>query len=192
MNFKRQKLKLGFFNGLPSFSKPLVQRMTKGIPELADFTPVELCNLEYLPERGSSIDPHLDDSWLWGERLVTLNLLSHTFLTFSITHPHPTTNTHPHTITSPAPHPLNHITEIHIPLLRRSLVIVGGTARHHWLHSVKRRHIVSRRVGITLRELSQEFLPGGREEEVGHRLTEIAGRFDGQPTNFRTESTLSA
>lgn len=50
-------------------------------PELSDFDPVELCNLEYTPERGSSIDAHVDDFWLWGERLVTVNLNSTTVLT---------------------------------------------------------------------------------------------------------------
>lgn len=49
-----------------------------------DFFPVELCNLEYVPERGSAIVPHLDDSWLWGERLVLLNLESETKMTFTL------------------------------------------------------------------------------------------------------------
>lgn len=53
------------------------------IEELRGFMPVELCNLDYSPERGSAIDPHMDDDWIWGERLVTLNLLSPTYLTFS-------------------------------------------------------------------------------------------------------------
>eukprot|EP01066_Platyproteum_vivax_P017942 Platyproteum_vivax@DN7459_c0_g1_i10.p1 len=39
--------------------------------------------MEYTPERGSAIDPHFDDFWLWGERLLTLNLLTNTTLTFS-------------------------------------------------------------------------------------------------------------
>lgn len=60
--------------------------MNKTVSQLRDFKPVELCNLDYSPARGSGIDPHRDDSWLWGERLVTLNLLSHTVLTFSSSH----------------------------------------------------------------------------------------------------------
>lgn len=50
---------------------------------LRGFSPVEQCNLDYGPERGSAIDPHLDDWWLWGERLVSLNLLSSTVLSMS-------------------------------------------------------------------------------------------------------------
>ena len=68
-------MRLGDFQGLPAISKALVERMVRE-PVLAGFQPVEQCNLDYHPERGSSIDPHLDDSWLWGERLVTINMLS--------------------------------------------------------------------------------------------------------------------
>lgn len=50
---------------------------------LTGFSPVEQCNLDYSPERGSAIDPHLDDWWLWGERLVSVNLLSETVLSMS-------------------------------------------------------------------------------------------------------------
>ena len=164
MNFKRQKLKLGSFNGLPAFSKAMVERMNHSVPELQDFVPVELCTLEYCPNRGSAIDPHLDDEWLWGERLVTLNLLSSTLLAFSLS---------------------SCSSEILVPLPQRSLVVVRGPARHSWAHAIKRQHIVSRRVGVTLRELSHEFLTGGREEEMGRTILEIAGSFRGQPTNFK-------
>ncbi|XP_070788183.1 alpha-ketoglutarate-dependent dioxygenase alkB homolog 4 [Pituophis catenifer annectens] len=82
VNFKKQKLKAGNFSGLPSFSKEIVARMRK-YPVLESFSPVEQCNLDYAPERGSAIDPHWDDWWLWGERLVSLNLLSDTVLSMS-------------------------------------------------------------------------------------------------------------
>ncbi len=172
MNFKRQKIKLDFFNGLPSFSKHLLERMHSAIPQLKSFEPVELCNLEYRPERGSTIDPHSDDSWLWGERLVTLNLLSHTLITFS-------TPSHPHTLTP------SQTIELHVPLPRCSLVIVSGSARHKWHHSIKRGNIVSRRVAVTMRELTPEFLPGGQSyDNIGQQLLEVAKQFDGHPINF--------
>ena len=153
MNFKRKKLKLGAFNGLPAFSRPLVKRMRSEVAiGQQDFHPVELCNLEYVPERGSAIDPHCDNTWVWGERLVTLNLLSSTILTFS----------------SPSQPIL-----IHVPLPQRSLVIVHGLARYDWLHEIRRKHIISRRLAITLREFSREFLAGGKEEEVGRKVMEI-------------------
>ena len=134
-----------------------------GVQAMADFEPVELCNLDYRPERGAAIDPHMDDTWVWGERLVTLNLLSDTILTF-------TTDTTPHRV------------EIHMP--RRSLVIVRGMARYHWQHSIQRRHVTSRRVAVTLRELSEEFLPGGQSyETLGKNLLATAALYTGHPVN---------
>ena len=82
VNFKQRKAQLGHFTGLPAFSKSLVDSMQSRVPELASFNPVELCNLEYCPERGSTIAPHIDDAWIWGERLVTITLLSSTVMTF--------------------------------------------------------------------------------------------------------------
>ena len=181
MNFKQQKIKVGRFNGLPQFIERLVRRMREEVDVLADFVPVELCNLDYQPERGAHIEAHRDDSWLWGERLVTLNLCSPTLLTFSLPtslHPHPPQGTlHPHP-------PQGTLPEIQIPLPQRSLVVIQGHARHLWLHSIERQHIISRRVGITLRELTNEFLPGGHAEEIGGRLLDIAQQFSGEPTNL--------
>lgn len=128
-----------------------------------DFHPVELCNLEYCPERGSSIDPHIDDIWVWGERLVTVNLLSNTALT--LTHSD---------ITS----------EVQIPMPRRSLVILEGEARHRWMHGIKREHVTSRRIAITLRELSEEFLTGETYSIIGESLLQIASTFNGQPSSM--------
>ncbi|KAM4045869.1 alpha-ketoglutarate-dependent dioxygenase alkB homolog 4 [Anomaloglossus baeobatrachus] len=82
VNFKKQKIKVANFNGLSSFSKVLWERMTNHAV-LKGFLPVEQCNLDYSSDRGSAIDPHFDDSWLWGERLVSLNLLTDTVLTMT-------------------------------------------------------------------------------------------------------------
>lgn len=176
MNFKRQKVKLGLFNGLPPFSKQLVRRMQYEIEELRNFNPVELCNLDYSPDRGSAIDPHKDDEWLWGERLVTLNLLSHTYLSF--------TNANS---TKPPHEALQTPTlEICIPLPQRSLVIVQGVARYQWQHSIHRQHIRSRRIATTLRELTVDFMPGGKlHDSVGKDILEAAGSYHGTPVNFR-------
>lgn len=158
VNFKKQKLKMSGFTGLPKFSQELYERMTK-LDSLTNFQPVELCNLEYSSERGSSIDPHFDDFWLWGERLVTLNLLSDSILCF--------TNDDKPEI------------EVHVPMLRRSLLIVYGPARHVWKHAIHRQNIQDRRIAITLRELSKEFQTGGKREEEGDELLKIALSFNG-------------
>lgn len=80
--------------------------------------------------------------WLWGDRLVTLNLVSNTFLTLT---------------------PGNEITkstgscEVLIPMERRSLLILDKEARYKWMHSIKKEHIIGMRCAITLREASEEY-----------------------------------
>lgn len=149
VNFKKKRLRADKFTGLPSYAKFLFERMLL-LPELSDFQPVELCNLEYSAERGAAIDPHFDDFWLWGERLVTVNLLSSSILSF--------TN-----------HSLPGI-EVQVPLPQRSLIIVSGEARYVWQHAIHRAHIKDKRIAMTWRELTQEFLTGERAEEGEHLL----------------------
>ena len=156
MNFKKRKVQVGLFAGLPQYSKVLVDRFADHSC-LAGFVPVELCNLEYVPERGSAIDAHLDDWWLWGERLVTLNLLSDTIITFT-DDDRPTLS-------------------VLVRLARRSLVAVSGRARYRWKHAIQRRHVTSRRVAMTFRELSAEFAVGGTSDSVGKELVAVASNY---------------
>ena len=158
VNFKRRKVKADVFTGLPPFSENLFQRM-KQLDILNDFIPVEQCHLEYTPERGSAIDPHFDDFWLWGERLVTVNLLSDTFLYF-------TCDEHP-------------AVEVKVLMPRRCLIVVFGEARQKWKHGIHRDDIHSRRLAVTLRELSAEFLDGGERYMEGKALLDIALTFSG-------------
>ncbi|RUS89757.1 hypothetical protein EGW08_002460 [Elysia chlorotica] len=158
VNFKRKKLKLAAFTGLPSYSRFLYDRM-KQRTELSDFDPVELCNLEYCSERGAHIDPHFDDAWLWGERLVTLNLISDSTLSF-------TSDKLPSS-------------EVRVPMPLLSLVIVEGAARHCWKHGISRGDITGRRLAMTFRELSDEFRSGGQKEDEGEQLLKLALTFEG-------------
>ena len=84
INFKKRKLKLGKFKGFPRFMRPFIDRMT-ALPELssADFIPIEMNSLEYTADRESSIAPHFDDFWVWGEYITGLNLLEETVITYS-------------------------------------------------------------------------------------------------------------
>ncbi|XP_076453249.1 alpha-ketoglutarate-dependent dioxygenase alkB homolog 4-like [Babylonia areolata] len=158
VNFKKKKLRADKFSGLPSYAKFLYDRMQTH-PELSDFLPVELCNLEYCADRGAAIDPHFDDFWLWGERLVTVNLLSDSLLSF-------TSDALP-------------LVEVHVPLFRRSLIVVRGDARNVWKHGIHRHHITGTRIATTLRELTPEFLEGGERAEEGRSLLDVALRFQG-------------
>ncbi|XP_070536662.1 LOW QUALITY PROTEIN: alpha-ketoglutarate-dependent dioxygenase alkB homolog 4-like [Ptychodera flava] len=157
VNFKKQKVNHSTFCGLPAFSELILNRMVQH-DCVEDFEVVEQCNLDYDPERGSSIDAHFDDFWLWGERLVTLNLLSDTYLT----------------MTKPG---LDFCVDI--PLPRRSFLVLYGPARFEWLHAIHREAITSRRIAITFRELSTEFSRGGPRADVGNTLIEIARNFTG-------------
>ena len=158
VNFKKHKLKMSVFSGMPSLSRMLVDRMSQH-SVLSGFVPVELCNLEYTPERGSSIDPHFDDFWIWGDRLVTLNLLSATV----------------HTMTMDS---LPGV-EVAVALPRRCLVVVGGDARYKWKHGIHRFDIRSRRLAMTFRELPPAYLSGGEHAEVGAELIARSLTFNG-------------
>ena len=70
------------------------------------FRPIELNILEYQAERGSHIAPHFDDFWIWGERIIGLNLLEDTVMTF-----------------------YKDSIEIELKIPRRSLYLISGEAR---------------------------------------------------------------
>lgn len=79
-NFKKRKMVPGTFSGFPECTK-FVQDRFQEIDLLKGYETIEQCSLEYDPHKGASIDPHIDDCWVWGERIVTVNLLSDTLLT---------------------------------------------------------------------------------------------------------------
>lgn len=74
------KLALGTFRGFPQYSE-FVQQRFEAVPLLSNFKTIEQCSLEYNPDKGASIDPHIDDCWIWGERVVTVNCLAESVLT---------------------------------------------------------------------------------------------------------------
>lgn len=79
-NFKKRKMVPGLFSGFPECTK-FIQDRFQDISLLQGYETIEQCSLEYDPCKGASIDPHIDDCWVWGERIVTVNLLSDTVLT---------------------------------------------------------------------------------------------------------------
>lgn len=81
-NFKKQKIVPGKFEGFPKFSKFLQVRFREH-NLLKGYEVIEQCSLEYDPSKGASIDPHIDDCWVWGERILTVNCLADSALTMT-------------------------------------------------------------------------------------------------------------
>uniref|UniRef100_A0A5S6QJ72 Alpha-ketoglutarate-dependent dioxygenase AlkB-like domain-containing protein n=1 Tax=Trichuris muris TaxID=70415 RepID=A0A5S6QJ72_TRIMR len=141
-NFKKRKVKPAL-RQLPEYAEFLFQRLTK-VEALSGFVPVELTNLDYDSSRGSWIDFHKDDCWLWGDRIVTCNLLSDTVLSFL----EDTTNT-----------------LLYVPLKRRSLCCFSGNVRAAFKHGIFPQHIVGRRIVMTVREPSSWWQSGQLEND---------------------------
>lgn len=174
-NFKKRKIRVGDFNGFPASTK-FVQEKFKSDPLLHDYQTIEQCSLEYDPDRGASIDPHIDDCWIWGERIVTVNLLSDSTLTLL---PYKGDLTKYNLSYAPKQYVTPSCVDIalRIPMPRRSLIVLTGEARYAWEHQVFRKDIKERRVCLAYREFTSPYLPGGSHENEGHETLEKAKLF---------------
>jgi len=199
-NFKKRKGKCGPFNGFPSCTKFIQDRFATE-PLLESYRTVEQCSIEYRPETGAAIEPHIDDCWIWGERIVQLNLLTDTFLTCT---PY-VGSREKYNLSDVATYPrviddndkvvynpfLNKFSKeafefpatnlgniaVKIPLPARSLLVMYSSARYEWEHAILREDIKARRVVIAYRELTPPYLAGGREETIGREILEKAELF---------------
>lgn len=103
---------------------------------MKDFKTIEQCSLEYNPDRGASIDPHIDDCWIWGERIVTVNVIADSVLTMT-----PYTENNRYNLDCVNSQKLigneNSVTKpscenivVRIPMPERSLLVLYGAARY--------------------------------------------------------------
>jgi len=206
-NFKKRKAKVGQnFRGFPQGTE-FVQQRFKEVPILEGYQTVEQCTIEYRPETGAGIDPHIDDCWIWGERIVQLNLLSDCVLTLFPYHGEDRrkynladVDTYPAVVVVDQPggrvafNPFKAVegqerrpyqfnadvpsdTLVRVPLPRRSLLVMYGEARYQWEHCILRDDVTSRRVIIAYRELTPPYLPGGPEEATGADIIQQATKF---------------
>ncbi|KAG7188000.1 hypothetical protein KM043_013956 [Ampulex compressa] len=154
-NFKKRKLRLGTFSGFPRCTQ-FVQEKFSEISLLDGFRTIEQCTLEYNPERGASIDPHIDDCWIWGERIVTVNVIGDSILTMTPYHGSDSRyNLQSVTCNSSgfneevcmdnnaSVESLKDVI-VRIPMPARSLLILYGPARYKWEHSILRQDITER------------------------------------------------
>lgn len=170
-----------------------IQDRFEEVDLLKKFHTIEQCSLEYDPVKGASIDPHIDDCWIWGERVVTVNCLSDSVLSLtryrgdSQRYNLPQVDRYrknliPQTIPSDAPSELDDIV-IRVPMPRRSLIVLYGAPRYDWEHSVLREDISERRVCIAYREFTPPYLDEAANEykASGREILEIGGHFWSSP-----------
>ncbi|XP_055713522.1 alpha-ketoglutarate-dependent dioxygenase alkB homolog 4 [Phlebotomus papatasi] len=179
-NFKKMKLQTGQFRGFPAFSQ-FVQERFNTVPLLKAYQTIEQCSLEYDPLRGASIDPHIDDCWIWGERVVTVNCLSDSVLTLA-PYNGDSKRYNIFLVDSYQKHLISPLAQsqfedilVRIPMPRRSLIVLYGSPRYQWEHSVLREDIQQRRVCIAYREFTPTYLDGSNElaEEVLRRARQF-------------------
>ncbi|XP_058815824.1 alpha-ketoglutarate-dependent dioxygenase alkB homolog 4 [Topomyia yanbarensis] len=187
-NFKKTKIKVGSFEGFPKFSE-FVQRKFDQVPLMEGFQTIEQCSLEYTPERGASIDPHIDDCWIWGERVVTVNLLSDSVLTMSRYRcPDEKSRYNLDFVDRYRDKLISGLVDeaamdafddriVRIPMPRRSLLVIYGSPRYQWEHAVLREDITERRVCLAYREFTPMYLQGGSEYSKSEEVFKLAQNF---------------
>ncbi|CAG5088969.1 Similar to ALKBH4: Alpha-ketoglutarate-dependent dioxygenase alkB homolog 4 (Homo sapiens) [Cotesia congregata] len=174
-NFKKRKLCLGIFNGFP-INTEFVQKKLSQVPLLQGFRTIEQCSLEYTPERGASIDPHIDDCWIWGERIVTVNVIGDSVLTMTRYQGSNTRYNLDCVSTYPPVVPQSDCSEddlekapedvvIRLPMPARSLMVLYGDARYNWDHAVLREDVTSRRLSAYLTGSACKSITGDATKE---------------------------
>jgi len=201
-NFKKRKTKVGNFEGFPSCTK-FIQDRFEEVGLLEGYRTVEQCSIEYTAHTGACIEPHIDDCWIWGERIVQLNLLSSTYLSlvpyngdtskYNLqdvkSYPrvvendkvvfNPFRNSDSNETNTCFKLDTNHRESvlIKVPLPPRSLLIMYGKARYEWEHMILREDITARRIIIAYREFTPPYLNGGHLQDVGREILSKAEKF---------------
>ncbi|XP_071877331.1 alpha-ketoglutarate-dependent dioxygenase alkB homolog 4 [Bombus fervidus] len=186
-NFKKRKLRLGSFDGFPK-STQFVQQKFCQVPMLNNFQTVEQCTLEYDPQRGASIDPHIDDCWIWGERIVTVNVMGNSVLTMSPYHG-PDTKYNLESVAEYSTilegfefdtndkNESNKDIVVRLPMPEGSLMVLYDSARYKWEHCVLREDITSKRICLAYRELTPPYLCTSTNNEIVKELLKRASVF---------------
>uniref|UniRef100_A0A1A9WXD1 Uncharacterized protein n=1 Tax=Glossina brevipalpis TaxID=37001 RepID=A0A1A9WXD1_9MUSC len=186
-NFKRRKLRNGQFKGFPDFTA-FIQERFKEVKILDNFQTIEQCSLEYDPSKGASIDPHVDDCWIWGERVVTVNCLGNAVLTLTLYEEAKDldnlSNLQKYNLGMVAGYqqslrePLwsgkklemfkNKV--LRIPMPNMSLIVLYGPPRYQFEHFVLREDISERRVCLAYREFTATYLEKGEFSDDGKEI----------------------
>lgn len=176
----------GNFRGFPVFSKFIQDRFDER-ELMKNFHTIEQCSLEYDPSKGASIDPHIDDCWIWGERVVTVNCLADSVLTLvrykgdSKRYNLNMVESYEDALIEPlaTEDELSRFNGIlvKVPMPSGSLIVMYGPARYQFEHSVLRDDIESRRVCIAYREPTPMYLNSGCHADQGEPILRTAKQF---------------
>ncbi|KNH07733.1 alpha ketoglutarate dependent dioxygenase ABH4 [Perkinsela sp. CCAP 1560/4] len=173
VNFQKRKIKLGAeCRPVPHFLRRLLHRVSTASfgayttddalcetvqREMSSFHAIEMVALEYQPQRGSHIEPHFDDFWAWGPRIVGINLLADAEILF-LRERHADTD-----------EDRDRIVKVRVPA--RSAYIMSKESRYEWQHAIAASMIESRRISMTFREFSNEIMK--EEPEITRQILEL-------------------
>ena len=157
--------------------------MDRNANPFADFHPAGWFFQEYSRSRGSNFDPHIDHAWVWGPRILDLNLLTTCTLSFfkelelEVELPKfPKDKECAADGDGDAPPKTQLRLRVDVVLPPRSLLLFEGDTRYVWKHAVLEDACdydagddEGRRLSLTLRELAPELLSStpGKPEGIG-------------------------
>lgn len=157
-------------HGFPPEVHPLLRRCA-GLAEAAStpgtspdeaaatarpFVPIQVNANDYAGSGGGAdpgagnLDPHVDEPWIWGERVVGVSLGADAAITF-IPRPACASDGTPEAACVAAQ-------GFKLQLPRRSAFVMAGAARHEWLHGIAAADVAGRRLSLTVRELAGSLL----------------------------------
>lgn len=137
-NFKKKKVKPAHMPHMPMAFQAMNRKIEEAVKKYthSEYRIADVNVLEYTAANFSNFDPHVDDTWLWGDRIAGLNLLEDCAMTFV--------------------NKDNVVVEAFFP--RRCFFLMSGECRYSWMHAIRPENVHNRRISVTFRELSPEIM----------------------------------
>lgn len=146
INYKKRKIKSKLEDiQFPKYKQVIEEKLSKlNLEPFNNFSIHEIGNLFYQKELKSHIEPHIDDAWVWGDRIVGINLLSNIKMSF----------THEVELIEAG----KRLTfEIELPIGENEIYMMSRESRQIWKHGVKSENIEKDRIVITCREFVKDI-----------------------------------
>ncbi len=149
---KYKKFQFPYFSTEKCCFYTIIEKKLRNLNFFDNFKIAEIGNLLYEKNKGAHIEPHIDDCWIWGNRIIGINLLSDTKMTFSRVCEN--INSNKNDILSCSDISF----EIDLEIKKGDIYIMSDYSRYLWKHSIKQKNINEDRIVITLREFEETFL----------------------------------